>query len=126
MADDQASPSAPLPLKTLVWRGWRKRCPRCGQGPLFKRWLTLHQRCDHCDLEFLPDQGDLLGPMIFIDRVFFMIPIITVFCFIVPNAPAAVYFPCGCVMLVLLIFTMPNRNGACLALDYYLRNNRGW
>lgn len=105
-------------------RGWRKKCPRCGKGPLFVRGLTLHDTCSECGLVYLPDQGDLLGPMIFFDRVLFLIPMVTIFCFCIPHSSPWVYLPSGAVMMILLIGTMPNRNGVFLAIDYYLREVR--
>lgn len=45
--------------------GYRGRCPRCGQGKLFNGWITLHERCDVCDLDYsFADSGD--GPAVFI------------------------------------------------------------
>lgn len=29
-------------------RGWRGRCPRCGEGPLFDGYLALRDRCPAC------------------------------------------------------------------------------
>ena len=31
--------------------GFRGRCPRCGTGPLFDGYLTLAEKCTHCDLD---------------------------------------------------------------------------
>ena len=40
------------------------RCPRCGQGPLFKNVLELRERCERCSLDFkFIDTGD--GPAVF-------------------------------------------------------------
>jgi uncharacterized protein (DUF983 family) len=42
------------------------RCPRCGEGALFERGLTLvvRERCAHCGLNFtFVDSGD--GPAVF-------------------------------------------------------------
>jgi len=114
-----------VPLKTLLWRGWRKRCPRCGEGPLYRRWLTLHDRCPVCGLRYLADQGDLFGLMVLVDRAFFLIPFITVFCFCLPNPRPWVYLVSCALMIFLLLFTLPNRNGASLAFDYYLRRDQG-
>ena len=41
------------------------RCPRCGEGRLFKGFLSVRPRCEVCDLDFaFADSGD--GPAIFI------------------------------------------------------------
>lgn len=41
------------------------RCPRCGQGRLFRGLLTVRDRCSACGLDFaFEDSGD--GPTVFI------------------------------------------------------------
>lgn len=37
--------------KTL-WRGARLKCPRCGEGSLFKSYLTRDDACPHCGESF--------------------------------------------------------------------------
>jgi uncharacterized protein (DUF983 family) len=113
------------PLRILLWRGWRKRCPECGEGRLYQRWLTLHDRCPSCGLPYLHDQGDLFGPLVFFDRVLFLIPFIVIFGFCVSNPSPMISILAGCVMIFLLLYTLPNRNGACLAFDYYQRRKDG-
>jgi uncharacterized protein (DUF983 family) len=40
------------------------RCPRCGQGALFRSGLVLRDRCERCGLDFaFADAGD--GPAVF-------------------------------------------------------------
>lgn len=49
------------PLKT----GLRCRCPRCGQGPLFKGYLTVQKTCPVCELDYsFADPAD--GPAFFV------------------------------------------------------------
>jgi uncharacterized protein (TIGR00369 family) len=43
--------AAPI-LGAAVLRGLNKRCPRCGEGRLFRAYLKVHARCATCDLEF--------------------------------------------------------------------------
>ena len=41
------------------------KCPRCGKGKLYKSFLKLADRCDHCDLDYaFADSGD--GPAVFV------------------------------------------------------------
>jgi uncharacterized protein (DUF983 family) len=55
-AADSKSPAA---------NGLRGRCPRCGQGKLFKGFLTPAESCDHCGLDYsFADSGD--GPAVFV------------------------------------------------------------
>ena len=44
--------------------GFAARCPRCGEGALFRRGLTLRENCDRCGLSYaFADSGD--GPAVF-------------------------------------------------------------
>ena len=45
--------------------GWKSRCPRCGEGHLFKGYLTPVSRCESCgtDLSFAAKTE---GPAVFI------------------------------------------------------------
>jgi len=48
-----------------IARGLRGRCPRCGQGKLFRGFLGLRPACDHCGLDYnFADAGD--GPAVFV------------------------------------------------------------
>jgi len=45
--------------------GLKRRCPRCGEGKLYKSFLKIAEKCDRCDLDFSEiDSGD--GPAVFI------------------------------------------------------------
>lgn len=45
--------------------GLAGRCPRCGEGRMFKGFITVADRCEHCDLDYkFADAGD--GPAIFV------------------------------------------------------------
>jgi uncharacterized protein (DUF983 family) len=55
-------------LNTPILRGLRGRCPRCGEGTLFKGFLDLAPRCKHCGLDYsFVDSGD--GPAFFVMSV---------------------------------------------------------
>jgi uncharacterized protein (DUF983 family) len=52
----------PLPPTATGMRG---RCPRCGEGKLFKGFLDIQPRCQSCGLDFsFIDSGD--GPAVFV------------------------------------------------------------
>ena len=45
--------------------GLSAKCPRCGQGPLFRGFLKLHTACSACQLDYAKaDAGD--GPAVFV------------------------------------------------------------
>ena len=45
-----------------VWsamrRGLRGRCPRCGQGKLFRAFLKVDNNCSVCGLDYTPHRAD--------------------------------------------------------------------
>lgn len=45
--------------------GFACKCPRCGQGALYQKFLSLRDRCPSCDLDYAQaDAGD--GPAVFV------------------------------------------------------------
>ena len=52
-------------LPSAILTGLKARCPRCGQGPLFRSGLVLRAKCDRCGLYYaFADSGD--GPAVFV------------------------------------------------------------
>jgi uncharacterized protein (DUF983 family) len=52
-------------LGSAISRGLRGRCPQCGEGALFRGFLTMRPRCENCGLDYdFADAGD--GPAIFV------------------------------------------------------------
>lgn len=120
-----APPEAAIPpLGTLLLRGWRKRCPRCGEGRLFKRLNVMHERCAVCGLRFLEDQGDLFGYLFVLDRVLFLVPLIAMVFLRVWVPTATWFYVVWAVAMVALVGTLPQRTGMSIAVDYLLRRRR--
>ena len=53
---------APLEEKTslyeAIWRGFRCRCPKCGKGHLFGKYLKVADHCRECGEEFHHHRAD--------------------------------------------------------------------
>ena len=43
---------------TAIKRGFRGRCPRCGEGKLFRAFLKVDNNCSVCGLDFTPHRAD--------------------------------------------------------------------
>jgi uncharacterized protein (DUF983 family) len=43
---------------TAIKRGFRGRCPRCGEGKLFRAFLKVDNNCPACGLDFTPHRAD--------------------------------------------------------------------
>ncbi len=46
---------------TMLGRGARLRCPRCGGGGLFERWFRMRSACPTCELDFEREDGYWTG-----------------------------------------------------------------
>jgi uncharacterized protein (DUF983 family) len=52
------------PIDRAILRGLRGRCPRCGEGSLYRGFINLKPACQKCGLDFgFADAGD--GPAVF-------------------------------------------------------------
>lgn len=45
-------------LKPALRRGWRRRCPHCGAGPMLKGYLTVRDTCPVCSEDFTHARAD--------------------------------------------------------------------
>lgn len=46
------------PLGPALRKGWRRRCPDCGSGPLLKGYLKVHDECSVCRTELFHHRAD--------------------------------------------------------------------
>jgi uncharacterized protein (DUF983 family) len=113
------------PLATALRRGLRRRCPRCGEGPLFRRRIEVHERCERCGLLYQPNSGDTLLFTMITDRVPLLAGIVLVYFlgFRSSNWMVTVGFLAG--LAIPLIATIRERQGLALALVYLSRRYFG-
>jgi uncharacterized protein (DUF983 family) len=112
--------------KRDVWaalkRGFRGRCPRCGEGRLFRAFLKVDNNCSVCGLDFTPHRADDLPAYLVI---------VIVGHFVVPTAlwietnysppvwlQLAIYLPFTLVASLLLLQPV---KGAVVGLQWALR-----
>jgi uncharacterized protein (DUF983 family) len=112
-------PSGWTVVRTALGRGLRKRCPHCGEGPLFSGW-SFYESCSVCRLVFARNPGDTWAFTIIGDRLPLAAMIALIYFGVVRSHPVP-----GVAMLVVLvalaIWTTPNRWGAGIALHYLSR-----
>lgn len=46
------------PIGQALLRGWRRRCPNCGTGPLLRSYLKVHDSCPVCGEELHHQRAD--------------------------------------------------------------------
>jgi uncharacterized protein (DUF983 family) len=54
----ETAPAEKRDLWTAFKRGLRGRCPRCGEGKLFRAFLKVDDHCAVCALDFTPHRAD--------------------------------------------------------------------
>lgn len=109
-----------------IGRGMRGRCPRCGQGRLFRGFLSLQPACEHCGLDYgFADAGD--GPAVFVILIGgFIVVFAALFTEISYQPPywlhAALWLP-----LILIVTLAPLRviKGLLIALQYHHKAAEG-
>lgn len=122
MARDTLSEQMEREVKPALLRGWRRRCPNCGSGPMFSGYLKVRSECPVCH-ENLSHQraddgpayltilivGHLMAPtFLFVYTAYEPDPLVMMSIFTV-----------GCVALSL--FLLPRLKGAFVGLQWAKR-----
>lgn len=114
--------TAPRSVPEAMLRGWRQRCPACGQGALYRKYLKVADKCDACGLELHYHRADdappyfvmlitghiIVGGILIVERVW---------------APPtwvqlAVWMP---LLIVMSLWLLPRVKGALVGLQWALR-----
>jgi len=107
-------------FRAAIRRGWAKRCPHCGLGPLYGGWVRLLPRCPECGLVYERNPGDTWLFINVGDRVFIGLWIVIIY-FGVPRTHPMLAVLLFLVVGAALVWTTPNRWGVGTALHYVSR-----
>jgi uncharacterized protein (DUF983 family) len=110
------------PLKPALWRGWRRKCPQCGDGPMLRGYLKVRERCPVCEEELMhhrADDGPAYLTILVVGHI--MAPFMHLYFVHVRPDPLimATVLSVGCVALSL--FLLPRIKGALVALQWSRR-----
>ena len=118
----------PRPFLRSLWRGLKERCPHCGEGKLFWRYLKVSPKCPVCahDLDQYPsDDGPayftilIVGHVVIAPGLFFFAPLIW-------NYPPVIVVPSLLIpVAALTLFVLPRIKGAVVGALYALSITRG-
>jgi uncharacterized protein (DUF983 family) len=118
---DQA-PTAKRDVWTALKRGFRGRCPRCGEGKLFRAFLKVDDHCSVCGLDFTPHRADDLPAYLVIVIVGHVIVPLALFIETNYSPPVAlqlaIYLPATVVASLLLLQPV---KGAVVGIQWALR-----
>ena len=107
-------------LGPALVRGLRCRCPRCGQGRLYRTYLKVVDKCPHCGLDLRHHRSDDLPPYIVITIVGHILVIgllhyemsgarVAPLVYLAWTVPAAILLP---------LFMLPSVKGAVVAFQW--------
>ena len=107
---------------TAMKRGFRSRCPRCGEGKLFRAFLKVDDHCSACGLDYTPHRADDL-PAYLVIVVVGHIVVPAVLWIETNYAPAvwlqlAIYLPLTFILSLLLLQPI---KGAVVGFQWALR-----
>ena len=120
LPSDQIFPIQRPPLRVVLGRGIRGRCPRCGEGALFQRWIVTWERCSACRLLLQRNYGDTWMFTNIMDRFPILFGIAALFFgFRAYNLLTGILFLA--MMAIPMIATIRHRQGVAIALDYLVR-----
>nr|WP_245544333.1 DUF983 domain-containing protein [Oceanicola granulosus] len=105
-----------------MWRGFRRRCPNCGEGPMFTGYLKVADRCPVCREELYhhrADDGPAYLTILVVGHI--MAPLFhVVFTHFRPEPLVmATLFTVGCVALSL--YLLPRLKGFVVGLQWAKR-----
>lgn len=101
-------------------RGVSKRCPHCGEGPIFSGWAHHLERCTVCGLVYERNPGDTWAFKIIGDRLPIAIIVVLIY-FGIGRSHPLLGSGAIVVLVTLLVSTAPNRWGVGIALHYLSR-----
>ena len=97
------------------------KCPECAEGSVFLTRFKMKEKCDLCDAYFIEKNGDNWFFLLFIDRAFFIFPVVVMIYF----GLSMTYMLIGTLIsLLVFIYATPFRLGLSLSFDYYMRSNQ--
>lgn len=122
MYDGDAQFPAERLVKPALWRGWQRRCPQCGAGPMLRGYLKVREDCPVCGEAFhhhRADDGPAYLTILIVGHL--MAPTFhIVFTRFRPEPLVmATLFSVGCVALSL--YLLPRIKGALVAFQWAKR-----
>lgn len=111
-----AGPARPI---DALWRGFRRRCPRCGEHGLLESFLRVRATCGHCGLDIGAYRSDDAPPYFTIVIVGHLIVplVLMVEKWLAPDLwlQAAVWVP---LTLLLTLWFLPRVKGAVIGWQW--------
>ena len=112
------------PVRAAMLRGWRRRCPNCGTGPMMRAYLKVRDECPVCGQELFhhrADDGPAYLTILFVGHLMAPIIIFAYSTYRPEPLVMASLFTVSCVGLSLWL--LPRLKGAIVGLQWAKRMN---
>jgi uncharacterized protein (DUF983 family) len=117
-----SSEAAPRDTWQAIWRGLGQRCPACGQGRLYGKYLKVEQACSTCHSELHHHRADDAPPYftMFIVGHVVVAGVLAVEKKFAPSllVHVALWFP---LTIAMSLWLLPMMKGALIGLQWALR-----
>ncbi|WP_420819255.1 DUF983 domain-containing protein [Pacificoceanicola onchidii] len=107
------------PFWPTIWRGWRRRCPQCGTGPMMTGYLTVRDHCPVCreDLHHhRADDGPAYLAIMIVGHV--MAPLLLVVFEMYRPEPLILFTIFAVGSVALSLYLLPRLKGAIVAFQW--------
>ncbi|MFV1527892.1 MULTISPECIES: DUF983 domain-containing protein [unclassified Phaeobacter] len=121
-ADIQSNDQEDRPTMPAVLRGWRCKCPNCGEGKLLHSYLKVNDSCSNCGLDLTharADDGPAYLTILLVGHI--MAPLLHVVYFTWRPEPMVTFtvFSLGC--LLSSLYLLPRMKGIVIAYQWARR-----
>lgn len=110
------------PVRPAMLRGWQRRCPNCGSGPLLQGYLKVRDACPTCGEELhhqRADDGPAYVTILIVGHVMAPLMLSVYTAFEPEPLVMATGFSVGCVALSL--YLLPRLKGLIVAIQWAKR-----
>jgi uncharacterized protein (DUF983 family) len=115
-------PAADRPMSQALWRGWRRKCPNCGEGQMMDGYLAIRDECDTCGQVLHHHRADDGPPYLTLLIVGHIVGPAMLWYFIAYE-PSPLHFMLvfGISSLVMSLWFLPRLKGALVAVQWATR-----
>jgi len=117
-----ATPETDRPVWNALFRGYRGKCPSCGEGAVLHSYLKVNDSCSSCGLDMSghrADDGPAYLTILIVGHL--MAPLLLIVFEAFRPSPMVLFsiFAVGC--LVLSLYLLPRLKGAVVAFQWARR-----
>lgn len=112
------------PLLPALIRGWRRKCPNCGEGAALRSYLKVNDSCPACSQELhhhRADDGPAYLTILIVGHI--MAPLLLVVFTAYRPDPMTLFAIFGIGCLGLSLYLLPRLKGAIVAFQWARRMN---